>query len=67
MANAARAAINLRFENVELIERLRTETDKANAAHKAAEQAATLRSPSFWLQPATTCASPCMHRDCFWR
>ncbi len=39
VANAARAAINLRFENVELIERLRTETDKANAAHKAAEQA----------------------------
>jgi signal transduction histidine kinase len=39
VAKAARAAISLRFENVELIERLRTETDKAHAAHKVAEQA----------------------------
>jgi signal transduction histidine kinase/CheY-like chemotaxis protein len=39
VAKAARAAISLRFENLELIERLRTETDKAQAAHKVAEQA----------------------------
>jgi two-component system, sensor histidine kinase len=39
VAHSARAAISLRFENVDLIERLRTETDKARAAHKQAEQA----------------------------
>jgi len=39
VAHSARAAISLRFENIDLIERLRTETDKAHAAHKQAEQA----------------------------
>ena len=38
-AQAALAAINLRVENVELIRRLRAETDKAQVAHQAAEQA----------------------------
>ncbi|SEB21246.1 hybrid sensor histidine kinase/response regulator [Variovorax sp. YR216] len=38
-AKAALAAINLRFENVELIERLRVETEHAQAAHQQAEQA----------------------------
>jgi two-component system, sensor histidine kinase len=38
-AIAARSAIKLRFENSELIERLREETDKAQAAHREAEQA----------------------------
>jgi signal transduction histidine kinase/CheY-like chemotaxis protein len=38
-ASAARAAISLRFENLDLIERLRGETDKAQAAYKAAEEA----------------------------
>jgi signal transduction histidine kinase len=39
VASAARAAISLRFENIDLIERLRRESDKAQAAHKDAEQA----------------------------
>jgi signal transduction histidine kinase len=39
VAHSAHAAISLRFENIDLIERLRTETDKAHAAHKQAEQA----------------------------
>jgi signal transduction histidine kinase len=38
-ARAARAAIALRFENLELIERLRVETEHAQAAHRAAEEA----------------------------
>jgi len=38
-ANAARAAINLRFENLDLIGRLREETDRAQTAHKSAEEA----------------------------
>ncbi len=38
-AHAARAAIHLRFENVDLIERLRVETNKAQEAHKEAELA----------------------------
>ena len=38
-ANAARAAISLRFENRNLIERLRVETDHAQEAHKEAELA----------------------------
>jgi signal transduction histidine kinase len=38
-ASAARAAISLRFENLDLIERLRAETDRAQAAHKSAEAA----------------------------
>ena len=38
-AMAARAAINLRFENVELIGLLREETGKARAARQEAEQA----------------------------
>ncbi|MBO9515353.1 MAG: hybrid sensor histidine kinase/response regulator [Variovorax sp.] len=38
-ARAALAAITLRFENVELIERLRVETEHAQAAHQKAEQA----------------------------
>ncbi len=38
-AKAARAAINLRFENVELIGLLREETGKARAARQEAEQA----------------------------
>ncbi|MBS0343898.1 MAG: response regulator, partial [Proteobacteria bacterium] len=36
---AARRAIALRFENLELIERLRVETEHAQAAHRAAEEA----------------------------
>ncbi|WP_431274948.1 ATP-binding response regulator [Variovorax ureilyticus] len=36
---AALAAIKLRFENVELIERLRVETEHAQAAHQQADQA----------------------------
>jgi len=36
---AARRAIALRFENLELIERLRVETDHAQAAHHAADEA----------------------------
>jgi signal transduction histidine kinase len=36
---AARAAIDLRFENVDLIERLRIETEYAQAEHRKAEQA----------------------------
>ncbi|SDE38631.1 Signal transduction histidine kinase [Variovorax sp. CF079] len=38
-SRAARAAIGLRFENLELIERLRVETEHAQAAHRAAEEA----------------------------
>ncbi len=38
-ARAARRAIALRFENLELIERLRVETEHAQAAHRAAENA----------------------------
>ena len=38
-ARAARAAIQLRFENMDLIERLRVETNKALAAHREAELA----------------------------
>jgi signal transduction histidine kinase len=38
-SRAARAAIALRFENLELIERLRVETEHAQAAHRKAEQA----------------------------
>jgi signal transduction histidine kinase/CheY-like chemotaxis protein len=38
-ANAAHAAISLRFENIHLIERLRTETERAQSAHKDAEHA----------------------------
>ncbi|MES2950532.1 MAG: hybrid sensor histidine kinase/response regulator [Pseudomonadota bacterium] len=38
-AIAARSAINLRFENVELMARLREETDKAQAAHQESVQA----------------------------
>lgn len=38
-AHAARTAIYLRFENMELIERLRVETNKAQEAHKEAELA----------------------------
>ncbi|MDM0074876.1 hybrid sensor histidine kinase/response regulator [Variovorax sp. J2P1-59] len=38
-ARAARAAIDLRFENVELIERLRVETEYAQAAHQKADEA----------------------------
>jgi len=37
--SAARAAISLRFENLDLIERLREETNKAQTAHKSAEEA----------------------------
>ncbi|MGR4868180.1 hybrid sensor histidine kinase/response regulator [Variovorax sp. LARHSF232] len=36
---AARRAIALRFENLDLIERLRVETDHAQEAHRAAEEA----------------------------
>lgn len=36
---AARAAIDLRFENIALIERLRIETEYAQAEHRKAEQA----------------------------
>jgi signal transduction histidine kinase len=38
-AAAARAAIDLRFENFDLIERLRVETGHARAAHQKAEEA----------------------------
>jgi signal transduction histidine kinase/CheY-like chemotaxis protein len=38
-SRAARRAIGLRFENLELIERLRIETEHAQAAHRAAEEA----------------------------
>jgi signal transduction histidine kinase/ActR/RegA family two-component response regulator len=38
-SRAARRAIGLRFENHELIERLRVETEHAQAAHRAAEEA----------------------------
>ncbi|MDM0001459.1 hybrid sensor histidine kinase/response regulator [Variovorax sp. J22P240] len=38
-ARAARAAIDLRFENIELIERLRVETEHAQAAHQKADEA----------------------------
>ncbi len=38
-SRAARRAIGLRFENLELIERLRVETEHAQAAHRAAEEA----------------------------
>ena len=38
-ARAARRAIALRFENFDLIERLRIETEHAQAAHHAAEEA----------------------------
>lgn len=38
-AHAARAAIHLRFENRDLIERLRVETNKAHEAHREAELA----------------------------
>ncbi len=38
-AHAARAAIHLRFENINLIERLRVETNKAQEAHQEAELA----------------------------
>jgi CheY-like chemotaxis protein len=38
-AAATRAAINLRFENIDLMGRLRVETEKAQAAHLKAEQA----------------------------
>ena len=38
-AIAARTAIDLRFENLDLIERLRLETEKAQAAHREAERA----------------------------
>jgi signal transduction histidine kinase len=38
-ARAARAAIQLRFENMDLIERLRVETNKALTAHREAELA----------------------------
>ena len=38
-ADAARAAIHLRFENMSLIERLRVETNKALEAHREAELA----------------------------
>lgn len=38
-SRAARRAIALRFENLELIERLRIETEHAQAAHRAAEEA----------------------------
>ena len=38
-ANAARAAINLRFENLDLIERLRGQTERAQVAHQRAEDA----------------------------
>lgn len=38
-ALAARASIDLRFENVDLMERLREETEKAQTAHLKAEQA----------------------------
>ncbi len=38
-AKVATDAINLRFENLALIERLRIETDKAQAAHRKAEHA----------------------------
>lgn len=38
-SKATRSVIRLRFENLKLIERLREETDKAQAAHREAEQA----------------------------
>jgi signal transduction histidine kinase len=38
-AIAVRTAIDLRFENLDLIERLRLETEKAQAAHREAERA----------------------------
>jgi signal transduction histidine kinase/ActR/RegA family two-component response regulator len=38
-SNAARAAINLRFENLELIERLRKETERARIARQQADEA----------------------------
>lgn len=38
-AHAARAAIHLRFENRDLIERLRVETNRAHEAHREAELA----------------------------
>jgi signal transduction histidine kinase len=38
-SRAARAAIALRFENLDLIERLRVETEHAQAAHQKAEEA----------------------------
>ncbi|VTU39195.1 ATP-binding response regulator [Variovorax sp. PBL-E5] len=38
-SRAARAAIALRFENLELIERLRVETEHAQAAHRVADEA----------------------------
>ena len=38
-AKAARAAIDLRFENIELIERLRVETEHAQAAQQKADEA----------------------------
>ncbi len=43
-AIAARSAINLRFENIELAVRLREETDKAQAAHQEAVQANLVKS-----------------------
>lgn len=46
-AAATRAAINLRFENVDLMERLRVETEKAQAAHLKAEQANLAKSKFF--------------------
>lgn len=38
MARTARAAIDLRFENLELIERLRVESENARAAQRAADE-----------------------------
>ncbi|MFY9478092.1 MAG: hybrid sensor histidine kinase/response regulator [Aquabacterium sp.] len=43
-AQAARQAITLRFENIELIERLRQETANAQAQRRAAEQANVAKS-----------------------
>jgi signal transduction histidine kinase len=46
-ANAARASLELRFENVELIERLSKEKESAQAAHQEAEQANIAKSRFF--------------------
>jgi len=43
-SRAARAAIALRFENLDLIERLRVETEHAQIAHQKAEQANVAKS-----------------------
>src|SRR5690606_7340858 len=63
---ASRETLMLRFENLELIERLQIESERAESARGRAEEA-NLAKSKFLAAAATICANRCTPRNSFWR